>query len=412
MQAEVKQRHPGFTASNETAVAPGRTARPQETIRSEAVKQLNREGYYVYNTPEKQDVYITIQPDTAFFDDDEPKMVRMAGGSFVSGSKRADSFTVPVRSEPEPEPMDYTQPADIFNNAKRRPVYEEIDFQIIIKKNDSFEKELEEAELYSPLSCREVVDPVLEEQVFVKKQADMAFTSADAAAPIMMKETIIGYAEPSDYEVEDTTAAEETTKTEEKKVPIKEEPIYVEKVVIKKVHTAEVPAGLHVEGKRPTDVAKMNVGATEELSSFNGKSTAAQTAATSGSKPAEAALPIAEQIPVVHKTKGVINVTEAVPCAVAEKNSETVTGPTIIAIADEIEMLKITIPGLCICDELMSDMSADCIMVIPDDGLEAYDCAFKSAPTVTSSVAAQAASGSDTSLTNVTKTTPFKFKFK
>jgi hypothetical protein len=70
MQAEVKQRHPGFTVSNETAVTPGRMAKPQEMIvRSEAVKQLNREGYYVYNTPEKQDVYITIQPDKAFFDD-------------------------------------------------------------------------------------------------------------------------------------------------------------------------------------------------------------------------------------------------------------------------------------------------------------------------------------------------------
>ncbi|MDR0309628.1 MAG: hypothetical protein LBH88_02580, partial [Candidatus Methanoplasma sp.] len=109
-QHKVKQRHPGFTASNEAAVTPGRMAKPQEVVISPAIRQINREGYVVFNTPEKQDVYIAIQPETAFFDDEEPEMIKMAGGSFVGGSKHTSSVEIPMRTEPESEPMVFTQP--------------------------------------------------------------------------------------------------------------------------------------------------------------------------------------------------------------------------------------------------------------------------------------------------------------
>jgi hypothetical protein len=365
-------------------------------------------------------------------------MVRMAGGSFVSGNKHPESFTMPARSEPEPEPLDYTQPADMFKRAIRRPAYEEIDFtEIIIKQNDAFDSELEaEAELYSPPSYKEVVDPIFEEQIHVKKEADMAYTSGSEAIPIKMNDTVIGYVAHSDYELEDEPAAEEMTTVIEETVvveeietptekaviveekitfvempaPIEEKTVQMEEVKIEKVHMTEVPAGLHVEGSRPNDVAEMNVSATDVLSSFNEKAIMAEMVATSEAKPMENASQITEEIQVVHEATDVISVIDAAPEMHAENDSETVTGPMILAIADEIEMLKITIPGLCVCDELMSEVTVDCTMFIPDDGLESYDCIFRNAPvtvTETALVAVPAVPESKESAPY----TPFKFGF-
>ena len=225
-QMDVKQRHPAFTVSNNTVVTPGRTVKPQEVIISPAVRQLNREGYVVYNSPEKQDVYVTIQPESAFFDDEEPKMVRMAGGSFVSAGKRAGHVDVPIRSEAEPEPVIYTQPADIFSNACRRDKFEEIDFnEVIIKKNDSFEAEIKDAPALFKPNYQEVYEPVVEEsfKAVVKEAVVTSSAGAVAKEPAM---SFAGYREEPEYELQDIPAI---IKIEEPKVSFagyREEPEY------------------------------------------------------------------------------------------------------------------------------------------------------------------------------------------
>ncbi|MDR0509171.1 MAG: hypothetical protein LBG63_05060 [Candidatus Methanoplasma sp.] len=225
-QMDVKQRHPAFTVSNNTVVTPGRTVKPQEVIISPAVRQLNREGYVVYNSPEKQDVYVTIQPESAFFDDEEPKMVRMAGGSFVSAGKRAGHVDVPIRSEAEPEPVIYTQPADIFSNACRRDKLEEIDFnEVIIKKNDSFEAEIKDAPALFKPNYQEVYEPVVEEsfKAVVKEAVVTSSAGAVAKEPAM---SFAGYREEPEYELQDIPAI---IKIEEPKVSFagyREEPEY------------------------------------------------------------------------------------------------------------------------------------------------------------------------------------------
>ena len=345
---EVKQRHP-FTVSNEATVTPGRMTRPQEVVISPAVKQLNRDGYAVYNTPEKQDVYITIQPEQIFFDDEPPPMVKMAGGSFV-GNRRSEPVSVQVKCEPEEKPVMYEQPADIFTNARRKVCYEEIDFcEVIIKKNDSFEKEISEAPLYyTPLSCKEAVAPFAGPLMMKEEAKVMVGTSVDAAEVAMPKDHIqMGY---------------------------NEEPEYVEEAVAEEKLVTQAPAGLYVERYEPINVAKADDKRMDATSAVMDKVTKAETAATSKAIPMiEVPMPSTPEVQKVEETTVPI-ITEMPQEAV----SETVTD-AVIEMADETEgVMKLTIPSLCMYDDLIREMSYE--RKIPDDGLEAYDCIFRKAP--------------------------------
>jgi hypothetical protein len=396
-QTEIKQRHPAFVVTNEAAVTPGRTPRPQEVIISPAVKQLNKEGYVVYNTPEKQDIYITVQPDTAFFEDEEPQMVRMAGGSFVGGNKHSVAIAVPVRQEQVSEPINYTQPADIFSNAGRRESFGEIDFnEIIIKKNESFEEELEGSPvLFTPSSYEEVVDPVMEESFAMREEAEMAQTSSGAAEMGIPTDVFTGYTAPQEYELEekvviaeevtaeetvakDEIVIEDVAASEDDVIIIEvEEPSVIEEMT-EMVVVTEAPAGLYVDGNRPIDTAEMETDSEEVLSSFMESSMEAETAMTSKAMTIEA-LPLMVQDPIGTED-AIAETVNDVQEALAEEASDTVTDmPATIDITDETDMLKLSVPGLSMCEELMSG-SHDPEMTIPDDGLEAYDLIFRSAP--------------------------------
>ena len=353
---EIKQRHPGFAVSSEAAVTPGRTARPQEVIISPAVKQINKDGYVVYNTPEKQDVYVTIQPESAFFDDEEPVMKRMAGGSFVGGNKQPSAAAVPVRNEPEPEPIVYDQPADIFSNACRREVFEEIDFnEIIIKKNESFDTEFEEAPVFFKPSSGEVSDPIMEESFGMKSEPETASTSTgEVEAPKM---SFMGYKEVPEYEVDEVP-------TEIKEAPAE-------------VPITEVPAGLYVDGRRPIDTAEADAEGKEEPSSFVEMSAGTEMAMTSEAAPIE-------EVTVIPRLPDLLSVPAAaeenIPPVICETEVEDVS-PTVadapIEIVDDVaDIMKLTIPELQMSEDMISELSKDIQRNIPEDGLEAHDCMF------------------------------------
>ncbi|MCL2509762.1 MAG: hypothetical protein FWF07_01610, partial [Methanomassiliicoccaceae archaeon] len=99
---------------------------------------------------------------------------------------------------------------------------------------------------------------------------------------------------------------------------------------------------------------------------------------------AETATDSAEAEPVVETVCDVVTEEEPAPeaaCEVAtEDETETVAGvPEHIEVTDETaDLMKITVPCLCMCDDLMLELAKDCERTIPDDGLEAYDCVFRS----------------------------------
>jgi len=360
-QTEVKQRHPGFVVSNDTAVTPGRVSKPQEVVISPAVRQLSKDGYEVFNTPEKQDIYITIQPESAFFEGEEPRMVRMAGGSFV-GARQAASFEAPVRAAPEPEPMDYAQPSDIFANASRREVYDEIDFnEIIIKKNESFEDEIEQEPLFFSPSYKESYDPVFEEQVVTRREPEAAKTStgaAGAAGADGAEAPFIGYREAPGYDIEE--------------VPIMDICSGLEPVT-------DVPAGLYVDGHRAVSRAAAGIEAAGHPA-FVEAPMEAETAETSGAaatEPVQAAFQpeaLAEYFGYLQAQEGEAQA----PVAPTGEASETIADvPVTVDVADPVaDIMKLTVPGLLMSDDLISELSMGADKAIPEDGLESYDCIF------------------------------------
>ena len=148
-QSNVNTRHPGFKVSVDKSV-PGNPLRP-EVVMSSAVRQVNREGFVVYNVPESQEVYITMPSEEAFFDDEEPKMVHMQPNSFVGSNqtRSTEANTLPKFANVVRNNAEITQAADMFSNARRREALDDIDYsEIIIKSNDDFEKEIEESEAF------------------------------------------------------------------------------------------------------------------------------------------------------------------------------------------------------------------------------------------------------------------------
>ena len=421
---EVKQRHP-FIVSNEATVTPGRMARPHEIVMSPAVKQLNKEGYIIYNTPEKEDIYIRVQPETAFFDDEEPQMIKMAGGSFV-GNKGVQPIAVPVRRETEEVHINYRQPADIFANAKPREEFDEIDFnEVIIKKNESFDTEPETAPvLFKPIEYRDIIDPVLEESFALKREAAAVAATSSAAVEMAMPmhSFMGGYREEPTYEVKEEAVVMETIVEETPIEEVKAEEIVMEEIAVEEVKTEEImveeavveemkieetfveevkteetvievtveetkveeeipvaeeiaempvtetPAGLYTDGNRPIDTAQAGEETTDVISAFMGRFMEEEAAVTSVA--AEVEIPIIQQIQIMEAEP-------IIPEIPLEKASETVT-ETVEIINETEYIMKLTIPSLRMYDDLMMEMSKE--MDVPDDGLEKYDCLFRDAP--------------------------------
>ena len=200
-QSNVNTRHPGFKMSSDRSV-PGNPLRP-EVVMSSAVRQVNKDGFIVYNVPESQEVYVTMPSEEAFFDDEEPRMVHMQPNSFVGSdqTRSTDSNTLPkfanvVRSTPQ-----YSQAADIFANARRRDEFEDIDYsEVIIKSNDNFDKEIEESESFMQKVMR---SSRVETPASTIEMADSFSAEAEPEMfNIPMQETVEKYAEPLHAEAE------------------------------------------------------------------------------------------------------------------------------------------------------------------------------------------------------------------
>ena len=367
-QPEVKQRHPGFVVSNEAPVTPGRMSKPQApgVVISPAVKQLNKDGYVVFNTPEKEDVYITIQPDSAFFDDEEPPMIKMAGGSFV-GTKHAATIEAPIRQEPEAAPIVYTQPADIFSNAARRDELDEIDFsEIIIKKNEAFEEEIEEAPVLLFTPNYGGIAPTVVKAAYTEVPLKTAET-ASAVIDTKGISPINVYREVPDYKVQDVVG-----------IPSR---------------VTEVPSGLYVDGHKPISTAESEDNGMFVIPSFIEAKAKAEAAVTSEAVPMTAAVvskmpadapatPVAAEPPTdITASEETEIIVEDICVTAAEESTGTVTDvPAPLEIDDPVaDIMKLTVPGLYMSEGLMAELAADMETAIPEDGLESYDYKFEPA---------------------------------
>ncbi|MDR2846565.1 MAG: hypothetical protein LBV63_04715, partial [Candidatus Methanoplasma sp.] len=293
-QSKMKQRHPGFSVSGGADFnPPGRTAKPIETITSPAFKQLSREGFMVYNVKEKADVYIAIQPDSAYFEEDEPKFIKMEPGSFVSGQKVQQVAEVETRPEPVEIKVAHTQSADIFSNARRRLSFEEIDFnEVIIKSNDNFDEELNAHPLFNPGKGSEELFSS-ETVPFVKEEVPLAMTSSGATAPAP-KEAVIAYSEVNNYSVEVVPAKPVPSPSRDlhsrpirtldiKKIirppvrtAVRAQPVQdtgdtmfnIASEAVRQKDTVEIPVGLYVEKQAPVNEANFGIGNETDTASF------------------------------------------------------------------------------------------------------------------------------------------------
>jgi len=394
-QSNINQRHPAFTVSNDKQVTSERVPKPQETVMSPAVRQLNKDGFVVYNVPERQDVYISIKPDTAFFDEDEPEMVKMESGSFVgSGEKRSTPEIMPKRVEPiSGRLVNYTQASDIFVNAGRKEVLEEIDFnEIIIKSNDNFDEELEAAPLFDPTGGNTAPFREINMVSAEFREETVVPTSTAAPAEEYREDTFVEYYEEPTYEVKVVNDAPverfievpmiapivesyEEIAPLEHQVEISEKPrSYVEiaNYLPQKAYIEinDTPEGLYVEGHENNNSASMEMESDEESFDFTKVGGEAEVALTSEAETRDIVfmdmmIPAAEEV----LQEEVSEIPEEVP--------GTVASDVVFEIDDPVaDILKLTVPQLYWTEEILED-SDDVEFSIPDDGLESYDEVFR-----------------------------------
>ena len=395
-QSNVNQRHPVFTVSNDKQVTSERTPKPQETIMSPAVRQLNKDGFVVYNVPERQDVYISIKPDTAFFDEDEPEMVRMESGSFVSnGEKRSTPEIMPKRVEPiSGRPVNYTQASDIFVNAGRRETFDEIDFnEIIIKSNDNFDEELEAAPLFDPTGGNSA--PFREINMVSSKFREQTVVPTSTAAPVeeYRQDTFVEYYEEPAYEVKvvDNAPVErfvevpmsapivesyEEVAPLEHQIEISEKPrSYVEiaNYAPRKAYVEinDTPEGLYVEGYENNNSASIDMESDEELFDFTQVGGVGEVALTSEVETPNVVF-MDTMIPEAEEAVSQEEVSE-----MPEEIPGTIASDVVFEIDDPVaDILKLTVPQLYWTEEILEDVD-DVEFSVPDDGLESYDEVFR-----------------------------------
>jgi hypothetical protein len=394
-QSNINQRHPAFSVSNDKQVTSERTPKAQETIMSPAVRQLNRDGFVVYNVPERQDVYISIKPDTAFFDEDEPEMVKMESGSFVgSGEKRSTPEIMPKRVEPiSGRPVNYTQASDIFVNAGRREALDEIDFnEIIIKSNDNFEEELEAAPLFDPTGGNSA--PFREVNMISSEFREQTVVPT-STAPVeeYRQDTFVEYYEEPAYEVKVVSDApvehyvevpmsapivesyvevaplEHQTVMSENPKPFVEIASYAPQRAY--IEVDDTPEGLYVEGHENNNSASMEMESDEELFDFTKVGGEGEVALTSEAETRDIVfmdtmIPEAEEAVLQEE---VLEIPEEIPGTVASNEVFEIDDP----VAD---ILKLTVPQLYWTEEIMADAD-DVELSFPDDGLESYDEVFR-----------------------------------
>ncbi len=355
---DVQQRHPGFSVSDESNDS-GRFVKPvMESVVSEGIRELNKEGFVIYNVSDHDDIYIAAEPDNVCFEDDGPIMIKMSSEEFDSPQVSEEVVAMSAESE-----IDVRQASDIFANAEPRPDYGEVNLDEIIVKEHY---KCAEASLLELGDSSEFISG---EQSMIKSEPEFAKTSAGAVVDIP-KVDVIGYEDSNDeFSVEESA------------------------VVMPVQHlTFEAPEGLHLENNVPQNVADVNMEGLVDIGSFVGTGSEAAITSEAAIVPASATvefekLAIPDLEPKETFVKHEYFVPEFGTPYMKSLPAPVMVGPVAIEAleikttkamkVDDIvaDILKITIPGMCYADDFIAE-SEEAYIEIPDDGLEAYDAKF------------------------------------
>lgn len=355
---DVQQRHPGFSVSGESNDS-GRSMKPvMESVVSEGIRELNKEGFVIYNVSDHDDIYISTEPDNVCFEDDGPIMIKMSSEEFDSPQASEAIVAIPAESE-----IDVRQASDIFANAEPRPDYGEINLDEIIVKEHY---KCADVSLLELGNSSEFING---EQSMIKSEPEFAETSAGAVVDVP-KADVICY-EDSDDEIN-----------------LEESVVVMSTQQLK----SEVPEGLHLESNVPQNVVDVNMEGLVDVGSFDGTGTEAVITSEAVIMSASAkvdleklAIPESESretfvkheyfvpefgTPYMKSLPAPVMVGPMAIEALEIKTTKAMKVDDIVA-----DILKITIPGMCYADDLIAE-SEEAYVEIPDDGLEAYDAKF------------------------------------
>ncbi len=311
---------------------------PAQNAADQGIMQLNKEGFVVYNLPEDNEIFVSRPGDKAFFEEDEPILIKVS----------TEDFGVPETVEKPSEPIVQAEAQganmraeDLFVHALPRQSFGDIDFNEVIVKQHPMEEEAhfkvadvpEQPQLMELDNKEEFVDTGMTQVSVPEEQKAMTCDGA-VAEPVSMH--TINF-------TDDAGIVEETEDSTDGNIRMN-------------------PQGLHIEGSKDINVAETEDHAYS--TSFSGeifKDLALTSEAqdrpvqVSSEMPAEAHVDSME-IPAVESRSKIVEVYDV---------------RDIVA-----DILKLTVPELN--EDLMTicDLPADIERNIPEDGMESFDAKF------------------------------------
>lgn len=331
--------------SNRAAPVSEARYKPTETEASPGIRQLNKDGFVIYNFPEDQrnDIYVSNPSDKAFFDEDEPILIRV--------NSDFDNEVGSEAAAPEAEYEDDPSIKDIrscFVNANEMPKYGEIDLSEVIYKK----KPAEAAPAAAPADELIIEESTVEEPELMTVDHEDDFTGVDGIDEVSVK------LEPAAALTSDGAVVEP---------PVSQNIDYIDTpdIVEENERSSDVPAGLYSEGSEDNNVAVLEEQVPEVTGEFGGmpKEMAVTEAMAA---PVQMALPMLPSAEIPKEIKAV------------ESDS---TKNEVIEINDKVaDILHLTVPGLDEDYMLMASFPVDNDKDYPDDGLEGFDAKFKPAP--------------------------------
>lgn len=285
-----------------------------ENIVSAGVRNLNKEGFVIYNLPEADEIFVSNPSEAAFMDEDEPYLIRASTEEFHEEHVTAPALNV-VR--PQAKEVVISQPADIFANALAKEDLGDIDYTEVIVKKSTGVREIPMFDAGYTAKKEEV-----ESVAFDGKPVGVAMTCSEAAPMPAFRETI---------EFKEETPAE--------------------------VETIEVE-GLYTENRAPINTARVG---SRVRTAFEGTVIRARA--------------MTEGTGVLKMPTMTLPATIVAPVAVKETEK---TVSEVFHVADIVaDLLRLTVPSLNDDEKAMADLPLDRDSHIPEDGLESYDAKFK-----------------------------------
>ncbi len=185
---------------------------PKASVQTFSIGQrkINEEGYVVYEI-ESDDVYISAPSLQADFDE-EPELILAEPNVFIGKVEEEQTVSIEQGIREVVEEIIPEQSADLFTNAIKKDICEDIDVHAVILKESTKKPEF-------AVNIQEQVEPIMVERISAVSpapdmlssdmcvQSESAYTSAEAVA--LVQSAVVDYpSEMPQYEVSSESAIE------------------------------------------------------------------------------------------------------------------------------------------------------------------------------------------------------------